>query len=150
MPNANPETFLGSYPLSFTNSNTLGSTIPHPSTSIHPVCLHGRHGSTPRFPLPPQIKQVTYSSALGSVNGKNEGRKCVFTLDPNRAFMAGSRVPLRSPNVMLLSTASPSVWLNIGEWLASGGSLRCTVPGITMRIGGGIFSIVRICTGDVC
>src|SRR5258708_16814696 len=37
-----------------------------------------------------------------------------------------------------------------GEWLASGGSLRCTGPGITIRSGGRIFSIVRICTGEVC
>src|SRR5579863_6754948 len=89
MPKANPETFFGSYPLSFTNSNTLGSTMPHPNTSIHPVCLHGRHGALPsRFPLPPQMKHVTYNSALGSVNGKNDGRKCVFTLDPNSDFMA--------------------------------------------------------------
>src|ERR1700721_68763 len=67
MPNANPETFRGSYPLSFTNSNTLGSTIPQPRISIHPVCLHGRHGSFPRLPLPPQLKQLTYISARGSV-----------------------------------------------------------------------------------
>src|SRR5579863_5847225 len=81
MPKANPETFFGSYPLSFTNSNTLGSTIPQPSTSIHPVCLQGRHGalSGPRLPPPPQMKQLTNTSALGSVKGKNDGRKCVFT-----------------------------------------------------------------------
>src|SRR6202165_2212896 len=88
MPNANPETFLGSYPLSFTNSNTFGSTIPHPRISIHPVCLHGRHGSFPPPPLPTQIKHDTYISALGSVNGKNDGRKLVLTLDPKNSFIA--------------------------------------------------------------
>src|SRR5580693_4000217 len=88
MPKANPETFLGSYPLSLTNSNTLGSTMPHPRISIHPVCLQGRQGSAPRFPLPPQIKQETNISALGSVNGKNDGRKLVFTLEPKNSFMA--------------------------------------------------------------
>src|SRR5579862_5642325 len=88
MPKAKPETFLGSYPLSFTNSKTLGSTMPQPRTSIHPVCLHGRQGSELRLPLPPQMKHVTYNSALGSVKGKNDGRKCVFTLEPNRAFIA--------------------------------------------------------------
>src|ERR1700685_3601381 len=87
-PKANPETFLGSYPLSFTNSNTLGSTIPHPRISIHPVCLHGRQGSEPRFPPRPQMKKETNSTALGSVNGKNDGRKLVLTLDPKNSFIA--------------------------------------------------------------
>ena len=62
--------------------------MPQPRISIHPVVLHGRHGSAPRLPLPPQMKQLTIISALGSVNGKNDGRKCVFTLEPNSAFMA--------------------------------------------------------------
>src|SRR6266478_4348217 len=88
MPKANPETLFGSYPLFFTNSNTLGSTIPQPRISIHPVCLQERHGSDPRFPLPPQMKHEISISALGSVKGKNDGRKLVFTLDPNRAFIA--------------------------------------------------------------
>src|SRR5580698_10370249 len=88
MPKANPETLLGSYPLSFTNSKTLGSTIPQPRFSIQPVCLQGRQGSLPRFPLPPQMKQETDISALGSVNGKNDGRKLVFTFDPKNSFMA--------------------------------------------------------------
>src|SRR5580765_1102597 len=123
--------------------------MPQPRISIQPVCLHGRQGSEPRLPLPPQIKQDTIISALGSVKGKNDGRKLVFTLDPNSAFMAWSSVPFKSQKVMFVSTARPSIWWNIGEWLASGGSLRWTVPGITMRTGGFIFSIVRICTGEV-
>src|SRR5271154_4723851 len=90
MPKANPETLFGSYPLSFTNSNTFGSTMPQPRISIHPVCLQGRHGesSGPRFPLPPQMMHEMNSSALGSVKGKNDGRKLVFTLDPKNSFMA--------------------------------------------------------------
>ena len=44
----------------------------------------------------------------------------------------------------------PSIWWNMGEWLASGGSLRYTLPGMTMRSGGFCFSMVRICTGEVC
>src|SRR5260370_31679803 len=96
MPKANPETFLGSYPLSFTNSNTLGSTMPHPRISIHPVCLHGRHGSVPRLPLPPQIKHDTYISALGSVNGKNDARKLVFTLNLNNSLIVSASVPFKS------------------------------------------------------
>src|SRR4029077_15410827 len=110
MPNANPETFFGSYPLSFTNSNTFGSTTPQPRISIHPVVLQGRQGSDPRLPLPPQMKQDTIISALGSVKGKNDGRKLVFTLDPKSAFMAWSSVPFRSQKVMFVSTASPSTW----------------------------------------
>ena len=62
--------------------------MPQPRISIHPVCLQGRHGSEPRLPLPPQMKHDTIISALGSVKGKNDGRKLVFTLDPNSAFMA--------------------------------------------------------------
>ena len=124
--------------------------MPQPRISIHPVCLQGRQGSEPRLPLPPQMKQDTIISALGSVKGKNDGRKLVFTLDPNSAFMAWSSVPFKSQKVMFVSTARPSTWWNMGEWLASGGSLRCTLPGITIRTGGFIFSMVRICTGEVC
>src|SRR5579862_7408081 len=98
--------------------------MPQPRISIHPVCLQGRHGSVPRRPLPPQMKHETYISALGSVNGKNDGRKLVFTLDPKNSFIAWSSVPFKSPKVMFVSTANPSIWWNIGEWLASGGSLR--------------------------
>ena len=88
MPKAKPETFAGSYPFSRTNSNTLGSTMPQPRISIHPVVLQGRQGSLPRRPLPPQMKQLTIISALGSVNGKNDGRNWVFTLEPKNAFIA--------------------------------------------------------------
>jgi len=34
------------------------------------------------------MKHETNISALGSVNGKNDGRKLVFTLDPKNSFMA--------------------------------------------------------------
>src|SRR6202035_5318006 len=106
MPKAKPEIFSGSYPLRLTKSKTFGSTMPQPSISIHPVCLHGRHGalSLPRLPLPPHTKHDTNISALGSVKGKNDGRKLVFTSDPNSAFIARSSVPFKSPKVMLVST----------------------------------------------
>ena len=81
--------------------------MPQPRISIQPVCLQGRQGSLPRFPLPPQMKQETIISALGSVKGKNDGRKLVFTLDPNSAFMAWSSVPFKSQKVMFVSTAKP-------------------------------------------
>ena len=51
---------------------------------------------------------------------------------------------------MLVSTHSPSTWWKTGEWVASAASLRCTLPGTTMRIGGASAIIVRICTGEVC
>ena len=41
--------------------------MPQPSSSIQPLNLHLRQ------PLPPQKMQLTCMSALGSVNGKNDG-----------------------------------------------------------------------------
>ena len=61
MPKANPEYFLESMPFI---SSTLGFTMPAPSTSIQPVPLHSEQ------PLPPQAKQETSTSTLGSVKGK--------------------------------------------------------------------------------
>ena len=46
------------------------------------------------------------------------------------------------------STARPSSWVNIGEWVGSS-SRRYTCPGATIRIGGGWVSIVRTWTGEV-
>ena len=93
IPNANPLIFLpsralyaGSRPSSTrflsTASNTAGSTIPQPSSSIHPECLHFRQ------PFPPQKMHEICTSALGSVNGKNEGKNRVFTPEPKNAFIA--------------------------------------------------------------
>ena len=84
IPKAKPEIFFGSYAgcLSAAKANTAGSTIPHPSSSIHPDCFHFRQ------PLPPQKMQLICTSAEGSVNGKNEGKKRVFTAEPNSAFIA--------------------------------------------------------------
>src|SRR6185437_3404722 len=145
MPKAKPEIFFGSYAgcLPRTNSNTVGFTMPQPSNSIQPECLHLRQ------PLPPQKMQLICTSALGSVNGKNEGKNRVLTDEPNSAFIAWSSVPFRSLKVTLASTQSPSTWWKIGECVASAASLRCTLPGMTIRTGGGCCSIVRICTGDV-
>ena len=52
--------------------------MPQPSSSIQPECLHLRQ------PLPPQKMQLICTSALGSVNGKNDGKKRVFTLEPKK------------------------------------------------------------------
>src|ERR1035441_8641864 len=111
--------------------------MPQPSSSIHPEFLHLRQ------PLPPQKIQLICTSALGAVNGKNDGKNRVFTAEPNNAFMAWSSVPFKSLKVILVSTHSPSTWWKIGEWVASAASLRCTLPGITIRTGGGCDSMVR-------
>ena len=63
-------------------AKTAGSTIPQPSNSIQPECLHLRQ------PLPPQKMQLICTSALGSVNGKKLGKKRVFTSEPKSAFIA--------------------------------------------------------------
>src|SRR3954453_13855180 len=113
--------------------------MPQPSNSIQPLCLQVRQ------PLPPQNMQEIDTSALGSVNGKNDGWNRVFTCEPKNDFMAWSMVPFRSQKVMFVSTASPSTWWKTGECVASGASLRWTLPGMTMRTGGLYFSIERIC-----
>ena len=43
------------------------------------------------------------------MKGKKLGKKRVLTADPKSAFMAWSRVPLRSEKVMLVSTQRPSI-----------------------------------------
>src|SRR5258705_3012304 len=61
MPKAKPVYLLGSI-LQF--DRTFGCTMPHPNISTHPVFLQILQ------PIPPQIKQLTSISALGSVKGK--------------------------------------------------------------------------------
>src|SRR5205085_9394332 len=73
-PKANPVHSSGSIP---TAVKTLGSTIPHPPSSIHPVWQQVRQ------PSPLHTAQVTSNSAEGSVNGKYDGR--------NREWMAGPK-----------------------------------------------------------
>src|SRR6185312_12970637 len=107
---------------SVTEAKTAGSTMPQPSSSIQPECLHLRQ------PLPPQKMQLICTSADGSVKGKKLGKKRVLTDEPKSAFMAWSSVPLRSEKVMLVSTQRPSTWWKMGEWVASAASLRWTLP----------------------
>src|ERR1700712_1675663 len=73
MPKAKPVYFLLSM-LQF--SKTLGSTIPQPKISTHPVYLHMLQ------PLPLQMVQEISISADGSVNGKYDGRKRAFVPSP--------------------------------------------------------------------
>src|SRR5512140_3387768 len=94
--------------------------MPEPSISIHPLVLQFGQRFVPWYPPPPQKMQLISTSALGSVKGKNDGRKRVFTDEPNNDFMAWSREPFRSQKVMFVSTASPSTWWNMGECVGSG------------------------------
>ena len=69
------------------------------------------------------------TSADGSVNGKYDGRKRVVIPSPNICCAKWSSVPLRLAIVMPSSTTRPSTWWNIGECVASYGSVRKTRPG---------------------
>src|ERR1700724_2942480 len=113
-PNAKPEYSSGSMS---TASSTLGSTIPHPPSSIQPVREQTLQ------PAPSQKVHVTSNSADGSVNGKNEGRSRDVLSGPKYARVNASIVPAMSPNVMSLSTTSPSIWWKTGEWRESSVSL---------------------------
>ena len=73
MPKAKPVYSSGSMPPIF---STRGCTMPAPKISIQPAPLHTRQ------PLPPQAEQDTSTSTLGSVNGKNDGRKRTFVSGP--------------------------------------------------------------------
>ena len=70
-------------------------------------------------------------SALGSVNGKKEGRSRVRDSGPNIARAKASSVPLRWAIVRPRSIAMPSTWWNTGVWVASSSSVRNTLPGHT-------------------
>src|SRR3712207_9328440 len=83
--------------------------MPLPSTSSQPVLLHTRH------PLPPHEVHEMSTSADGSVNGKNEGRKRVRVSEPKKAFTNASSVPLSSAKLTSLSTSRPSTWWNMGR-----------------------------------
>ena len=83
------------------------------------------------------------------MNGKNEGRKRMVERGPNISRAKSSSVALRSAMVMCRSTASPSTWWNIGEWVESARSRRYTLPGMMMRTGGRWAFMARICTGEV-
>src|SRR5471030_2734180 len=72
-----------------TPRNTLGCTIPEPPSSIQPVPLHVWQ------PVPPQPGHDTSTSALGSVNGKNDGRKRTSCSGPNSARIIPVNMPLR-------------------------------------------------------
>ena len=79
--------------------------------------------------MPRQTKQTRSTSALGSVNGKYDGRNRVVIPSPNIAVAKWSRVPLRWAIEMPSSTTSPSTWWKTGLCVASYSSVRKTRPG---------------------
>src|SRR5688572_23065488 len=75
--------------------------MPAPMISIQPVPL------TRAAAAAAHSMQLTSTSALGSVNGKYDGRKRTRALLPNRPRANSASVPLRSTKVTSSSTASP-------------------------------------------
>ena len=104
---------------------TRGLTTPQPPHSIQPSLEHVRHGlSGSPTDAPRQTKHCRSTSALGSVNGKYDGRSRVTRPSPNIAAAKWSSVPLRSAIVMPSSTTRPSTWPNTGVCVASSSSVR--------------------------
>src|SRR5690606_23689384 len=101
IPNAKPVYTSGSMPDA---SNTFGSTIPQPKISSHPVYLQTLQ------PFELQIVHETSTSALGSVNGKYEGRRRIFAFSPKSDFAKYSNVCFKSANDTFLSIYNPSIW----------------------------------------
>src|SRR6476659_3204786 len=85
-PNANPENSSGSTP---TVRNTFGCTMPEPPNSIQPEFLQIRQ------PAPLHLKQLKSNSALGSVNGKYDGRNRVTVSGPNVLRRNSPTVPFK-------------------------------------------------------
>src|ERR1700730_11760142 len=105
--------------------------MPQPPTSSHPVFLHIPH------PAPSHCQQLMSTSALGSVYGKKLGLNRTREVDENISRAQASRLRVRSVSEIPSPTSSPSIWVNIGEWVRSRSSRRYTRPGTTMRTGGG-------------
>src|SRR5574344_152355 len=99
IPNANPVYIVGSMLQFF---KTLGSTIPQPRISSHPVPLQTGQ------PLPPHIEHEISISAEGSVKGKYEGRKRICVSFPNISLAKYNNVCFKSANETLVSTYKPS------------------------------------------
>ena len=90
------------------------------------------------------------TSMEGSVNGKCEARKRIFTSSTLEEGLAefGQQPISDGPDASARRSTRPSIWWNIGVWVRSQ-SLRKVRPGAMMRIGGLPDSMVRICTGLV-
>ena len=91
-----------------------GRPCPHPgSRSIHSACTDGSPS-----PLPPQNGQLIMTSALGSVNGKNEGRKGLHRRAEHRLHGVVERA-LEIAEGDVGVHARPSTWWKTGECVAS-------------------------------
>ena len=94
--------------------------MPAPRISIQPWPLQRLQRSPEgSVPVPPHWKQETSTSTLGSVKGKKWGRSRTSRSSPKIARQSASSVPLRSARVSPSAIASPSIWWNIGLWVAS-------------------------------
>ena len=82
----------------------------------------GRSGFPTESPW--QTQQRRSISALGSVNGKYDGRSRVTVSAPNMDRAKCSSVPRRCAIVMPSSTTSPSTCMKTGVWVASSSSVR--------------------------
>ena len=60
----------------------------------------------------------------------------IWILEPDAFCRMPISAPIRSPMVMSSATTRPSIWWNMGEWVASASSLRNTRPGASMQMGG--------------
>ena len=85
--------------------------------------LTGRNLNSPKFDRPsapaginPAIAsnwrtdKYELTSTLGSVNGKNDGRKRISALLPNSPFINAVRSLFKSAMLTFLSTYNPSIW----------------------------------------
>ena len=68
--------------------------MPEPPISIQPEPLHVRQ---PRRGAVSAAGHVVSISALGSVKGKNDGRKRTFCAGPNSSRIIPVNMPLRCP-----------------------------------------------------
>jgi hypothetical protein len=85
---------------------TLGSTIPQPRISTQPVCLQNGQ------PFPPQRLHEISISALGSVNGKYDGRRRICVDSPNISRAKYKSACFKSAKDTFLSIYKP---LNLME-----------------------------------
>jgi len=103
--------------------STLGCIIPQPAISS-------------QRPLRAPLMKATSISAEGSVNGKKDGRKrtCRSSLS-KKLRRKSATTPFRSAKLTDSPIHRPSIWWNIGEWVASE-STRYTRPGAITRSSG--------------
>ena len=108
---------------------TLGWTMPAPQDLNPALALAG--GAA----LAAALVALDVHLAAGLREGEVVGAEAGDGLRAVDFRMTAFSVPLRSAMVMPLSTTNPSIWWNMGEWVASTSSLRYTRPAEIMRMG---------------